>query len=135
MSIPVIKALTKRIRMRMGSTEAAARAADVSPGVWSGYENADKPETTIPVGRLQGMSLTAAERREIVSWFTEADDNSVTDLMDEASEATEAAAGVLGLVRIATRDGEITETEARRIRAAALDAKAQMDDVLRGVGS
>lgn len=134
MTIAVIKALTKRIRIRMGSTEAAARAADVSPGVWSGYENADKPETTIPVGRLLGLALTAAERREIVCLFTEADDNAVTDLMDEAGEATEAAANVQSLVRLAAKDGQITENEARRIRAAALDAKAQMDDVLRGVG-
>lgn len=134
MTIAVIKALTKRIRLRMGSTEAAARAADVSPGVWSGYENADKPETTIPIGRLLSLSLTAAERREIVSLFTEADDNAVTDLMDEAGEATEAAASVQSMVRLAAKDGQITETEARRIRNAALHAKAQMDDVLRGVG-
>lgn len=134
MTIAVIKALTKRIRLRMGSTEAAARAADVSPGVWSGYENADKTETTIPIGRLLSLSLTAAERREIVSLFTEADDNAVTDLMDEAGEATEAAASVQSMVRLAAKDGQITETEARRIRNAALNAKAQMDDVLRGVG-
>lgn len=134
MTIAVIKALTKRIRLRMGTTEAAARAADVSPGVWSGYENADKPETTIPIGRLLSLSLTAAERREIVTLFTEADDNAVTDLMDEAGEATEAAASVQSMVRLAARDGQITETEARRIRDAALNAKAQMDDVLRGVG-
>lgn len=134
MTIAVIKALTKRIRIRMGSTEAAARAAEVSPGVWSGYENADKPETTIPLGRLLGLSLTAAERREIVALFTEGEDATVTDLVDEAGEATEAAATVQSLVRLAARDGQITETEARRIRAAALEAKAQMDDVLKGVG-
>ena len=134
MTIAVIKALTKRIRLRMGSTEAAARAAEVSPGVWSGYENADKPETTIPIGRLLGLSLTAAERREIVCLFTETDDHAVADLVDEAGEATEAAASVQSMVRLAARDGKITETEARRIRDAALNAKAQMDDVLRGVG-
>lgn len=38
------------------------------------------------------------------------------------------------MVRLAARDGTITEAEARRIRAAALEAKAQMDDVLLGVG-
>lgn len=134
MSIAVIKALTKRIRIRMGSTEAAARAADVSPGVWSGYENADKPETTIPIGRLLSLALTAAERREIVALFTEADDHAVADLVDEAGEATEAAANVQSMVRLAAKDGQITESEARLIRAAALEAKAQMDDVLKGVG-
>lgn len=135
MTVPVIKAITKRIRLRYGSTEAAATAASVSPGVWSGYENADKPETTIPLGRLLDMSLNADERRAIAALFTDADDKAVTDLLDEAGEATEAAANVQSMVRLAAKDGQITEAEARRIRAAALNAKAQMDDVLMGVGS
>lgn len=135
MTIAVIKAITKRIRLRYGSTEAAATAAGVSPGVWSGYENADKPDTTIPLGRLLDMSLSAGERRAIAGLFTDADDKTASNLMDEASEATEAAARVQGMVRLATRDGQITEAEARPIRAAALEARAQMDDVLMGVGS
>lgn len=136
MTIAVIKAITKRIRLRYGSTESAATAAGVSPGVWSGYENADKPETTIPLGRLLDMSLSAGERRAIAGLFAEADDQAATNLMDEASEATEAAARVQGMVRLAARDGKaITEAEARPIRAAALEAKAQMDDVLMGVGA
>ncbi len=136
MSTPVIKAITKRIRLRYGSTEAAASAAGVSPGVWSGYENADKPETTIPLGRLLDMSLNADERRAVAALFTDADDHSASCLMDEASEATEAAARVQGMVRLAARDGKpISEAEARPIRAAALEAKAQMDDVLMGVGA
>lgn len=134
MSTAVIKALTKRIRLRIGSNEEAARAAGVSPGVWSHYESADKPETTIPLGRLHQMSLTAAERKEIIDLFTEADDHAVESLMDEASEATEATAALQGLVRLATKDGRVTETEARRIRDAAMTAKAQINDVLNGVG-
>ncbi|MDM8352876.1 hypothetical protein [Brevundimonas diminuta] len=134
MSTAVIKALTKRIRLRIGSNEEAARAAGVSPGVWSHYESADKPETTIPLGRLHQMSLTAAERKEIIDLFTEADDHAVESLMDEASEATEATAALQGLVRLATKDGRVTETEARRIRDAALAAKSQINDVLKGVG-
>ena len=134
MSTAVIKALTKRIRLRIGSNEEAARAAGVSPGVWSHYESADKPETTIPLGRLAQMSLTAAERKEIIDLFTEADDHAVESLMDEASEATEATAALQGLVRLATKDGRVTETEARRIRDAAMTAKAQINDVLNGVG-
>ena len=134
MSTAVIKALTKRIRLRIGSNEEAARAAGVSPGVWSHYESADKPETTIPLGRLHQMSLTAAERKEIIDLFTEADDQAVESLMDEASEATEATAALQGLVRLATKDGRVTETEARRIRDAAMTAKAQINDVLNGVG-
>lgn len=135
MSVAVIKAITKQIRLRLGSTENAALAAGVSAGVWSGYENADKADTTIPLHRLHQMSLTAAERRAVVALFVEADDQAVTNLLDEAGEATEAAANVQGLVRLASRDGQITETEARRIRAAALNARAQMDDVLMGVGA
>lgn len=134
MSTAVIKALTKRIRLRIGSNEEAARAAGVSPGVWSHYESADKPETTIPLGRLAQMSLTASERKEIIDLFTEAEDHAVECLMDEASEATEATAALQGLVRLATRDGRVTETEARRIRDAALAAKSQINDVLKGVG-
>ena len=38
------------------------------------------------------------------------------------------------LARLAARDGKITENEARPIRQAALEAKAQMDDVLQSVG-
>ena len=134
MNTAVIKALTKRIRLRIGSNEEAARAAGVSPGVWSHYESADKPETTIPLGRLHQMSLTDAERKEIIDLFTEADDHAVESLMDEASEATEATAALQGLVRLATKDGRVTETEARRIRDAAMTAKAQINDVLNGVG-
>ena len=135
MTIPVIKAITKRIRLRYGSTEAAATAAGVSPGVWSGYENADKPETTIPLGRLVDMSLTADERRAIAGLFAAADDDEVTDILDEAAEATEAVANVQRMVRLAAKDGErIKENDARPIRAAVLDAKAELDDVLQGLG-
>ncbi len=134
MSVPVIKAITKRIRLRYGSTEAAATAAGVSPGVWSGYENADRPETTIPFGRLVDMSLTLDERRAIISLFSVDAEADVQDIVDEAAEATEAAARVQGLVRLAAKDGVITEAEARPIRQAALEAKAQMNDVLQSVG-
>lgn len=133
MSTAVIKALTKRIRLRIGSTEMAARSAGVSPGVWSHYESADKADTSIPLHRLAQMSLTAAERRAIIDLFTEDDDQVVECLMAEASEATEAAATLQGLVRVATRDGRVTEAEARRIRDAALTAKEQINDVLKGV--
>lgn len=135
MSVPVIKAITKRIRLRYGSTEAAATAAGVSPGVWSGYENADKPETTIPLGRLIDMSLNGDERRAIASLFAAADDDDVGCLRDEAAEAAEATMNVSRMIRLASRDGKpISEADARPIRAAALEAKAELNDVLRGLG-
>lgn len=135
MSIPVIKAITKRIRVRYGNTEAAALAAGVVPSVWSGYENADKPETTIPLGRLVEMSLTADERRAIAGLFAAPDDEATQDIRDEAAEAVEASVEVQRLVRLAAKDGQvITEQAARPIRAAVLEARAQMDDVLEGLG-
>lgn len=134
MSVATIKAITKRIRLRYGSTEAAATSAGVSPGVWSGYENADRPETTIPIGRLSEMSLTADERSAIVAVFTEASAREAKNILIESMEATEAVARVMGTVRLAAEDGEITETEKRRIRADALEARAQLDDVIQGVG-
>jgi hypothetical protein len=134
MSVATIKAITKRIRLRYGSTEAAASAAGISPGVWSGYENADKPETTIPIGRLLEMSLTAGERSAIAALFSEPQDISAHDVLNESMEATEAVARVMGTVRLAAADGQITEAEKRRIRAEALEARAQLDDVIQGVG-
>lgn len=135
MTVAVIKAITKRIRLRYGSTEAAARAAGVSPGVWSGYENADKPETTIPLGRLVDMSLTSDERSALCALFTEESDQRAQNILNEAMEATEATARVMSKVRLAAVDGVITETEARGIRAEALEARAQLDDVITGVGA
>ena len=134
MSVATIKAITKRIRLRYGSTEAAATAAGISAGVWSGYENADKPETTIPIGRLLEMSLTADERSAIAALFVEAEERQARNVLTESMEATEAVARVMGTVRLAAADGELTETEKRRIRAEALEARAQLDDVIQGVG-
>jgi hypothetical protein len=133
MNTPTIKALTKRIRLRMGSTENAASAANVSPGVWSGYENADKPETTIPIGRLVGMALTSDERREIARWFADEDAAPAVDLNTEASETIESAAELGKMVRLAAVDGVVTEAEARTIRAKALETIAQAGDVLKAV--
>lgn len=134
MSIAVIKAVTKRIRLRYGSTEAAATAAGVSPGVWSGYENADKPETTIPLGRLVGMSLTSDERSAVASLFSDDSATASENVLTDAMEATEATARVMGTVRLAAKDGVLTEAEKRVIRAEALEARAQLDDVIHGVG-
>lgn len=134
MSVATIKAITKRIRLRYGSTEAAARAAHVSPGVWSGYENADKPETTIPLGRLTEMSLTSDERSALVALFADEADTASDNVLTDAMEATEATARVMGTVRLAAKDGVLTEAEKRVIRAEALEARAQLDDVIQGVG-
>ena len=109
MSVATIKAITKRIRLRYGSTEAVAAAAGISPGVWSNYENADHPQTTIPLGRLLDMSLTAAERRAFASLFAVNEADEAADLMAETMEATEAVCRVQGMVRLAAKDGVITE--------------------------
>lgn len=134
MNTAVIKALTKRIRIRMEGNENAAAAAGVSPGVWSGYENADKPETTIPIGRLVGMSLTSAERREIARWFADDEDSATADLNTEASETIESAVELGRMVRLAVVDGVVTEAEARPMRAQALNTIAQAGDLLKALG-
>ena len=135
MTVAVIKAITKRIRLRYGSTEAAASAAGISPGVWSGYENADKPETTIPLGRLLDMSLSGDERGMIVSLFADEAADAGVDLRAEVMEAGESLGRLTGSVRLATEGGQpVSETSRRRILAEALDARAQIDDVIQGVG-
>jgi transcriptional regulator with XRE-family HTH domain len=134
MSVAVIKAITKRIRIRMGSTADAARAAGVSPGVWSGYENADHPETTIPLGRLCEMSLTAGERSAFAALFRDEAETVNADLNTEAGETIETAAELHKMVRLATVDGAVTEAEARPIRAKALETIAQAGDVLKALG-
>lgn len=133
MSIATVKAITKRIRLRHGTTEAAAVAAGVSPGVWSTYENADRPET-IPLGRLVGMSLTASERSAIASLFEEDCEREARNVLNDAMEAAEASTKMMGVVRLAAEDGELTEAEKRVIRQEALEARSQIDDVLQGVG-
>lgn len=134
MTVAVIKAITKRIRLRYGSTEAAAVAAGISPGVWSGYENADKPETTIPIGRLVEMALTSDERSALVALFADDDAAASGNILNDSMEATEAVTRVMGTVRLATKDGVLTEAEKRVIRSEALEARAQLDDVIQGVG-
>lgn len=134
MTVLTIKAITKRIRLRFGSTEAAASAAGVSAGVWSHYENADKPETTIPLHRLCMMPLAADERRAIMALFSEGDEVRAEDVLDEAAEATEAVAEVQRMVRLAAKDGELTEAEKRPIRQAVLAAQAELADVSRSIG-
>lgn len=68
MTVAVIKAITRRIRLRYGSTELAAQACGVPKSVWSGYENADHPDKTIPIGRLLAVA-EADERRAVAALF------------------------------------------------------------------
>ena len=134
MSIPVIKAITRRIRMRYGSSELAAQAAGLSnKGAWSLYESPDHPETTIPIHRLL-IVAEGDERRAIAALFSEEPDTSVADLKTEAGETIETAAELHKMIRLATADGVVTETEARPIRAKALETIAQAGDVLKALG-
>lgn len=132
MSIPVIKAITHRIRIRMGSTENAALAAGVSKSVWSDYENPDKPETSIPFHRLIAVA-NGDERRAFAALLTGVDARTALDAVDEACEATEAAVALQGAVRLAAKDGEICERDRRDIRDRALAVRSEVDDVLRAV--
>lgn len=134
MSTPVIKAITKRIRLRLGSTENAAIAAGVSKSVWSDYENADKPETSLPFHRLLAVADTD-ERKAFAALLMDGEAAFTMDVVVEALEATEAVVALQGLVRRSAKDGEICEREKRAIRDKALEARAQVDDVLTAVSA
>lgn len=134
MSTPVIKAITRRVRMRFGSTENAALAAGVSKSVWSDYENADKPESSIPFHRLMAVT-NAEERKAFATLLVGGDCSLATDVMAEAFEATESVAEMQSLVRRAAKDGVICENDKRAIRHKALEARAQVDDVLTAVSA
>lgn len=132
MSVPVIKAICRRIEARMGSGKNAALAAGVSGGLWSQYVSDEHPTITIPVHRL--LEIAAGdERAAIASMFTGEDQAEIADLLTEASQVTEGAAELQGMVRLAASDGKLTQNERRRIRQKALQVRGEADDVLRGV--
>lgn len=132
MSIPAIKSLTKRIRKRHGSSEAAAVAAGLSnKGAWSLYESENHPETTLPLHRF--LMVANAEERALFARLMADEDDGPEDLMTAASETTEASADMQRAVREATADGVVTPLERSSIRAAAMKVMAVADDVLRGV--
>lgn len=133
MSVPVIKAICRRIEARMGGGKNAALAAGVSGALWSQYCSGEHPTVTIPVHRLLEIA-EGDERRAVAALFSGDDDQVTRDLIGETMEASEAMLRVQGTVRLAAKDGKITETEKRRIRAEALEARAQLDDVIQGVG-
>ena len=129
MSVPVIKAICRRIEQRMGSGKNAALAANVSGGLWSQYCSDEHPTITIPVHRL--LEIAAGdERKAIASLFSDDDGASGLDLLDEASDLTEGAAELQGMVRRAVSDGKVTPLELRRIREKALDVRGEVEDVL-----
>ncbi|RZJ46269.1 MAG: hypothetical protein EON87_05240 [Brevundimonas sp.] len=133
MSSPVIKAICRRIESRMGGGKNAALAAGVSGGLWSQYCSDEHPTITIPTHRL--LEIAAGdERRAIASLFTDEEQELVNDLVSEASEVTEGAAELQGIVRLAAADGKLTLNERRRIREKALQVRSDADDVLKGVG-
>lgn len=134
MSVPVIKAITKQIRLRMGSSENAAIAAGLSnKGAWSLYESDNHPETTLPLHRFL-MVANAEEKAAVIRLLTGGDDAAPICLNTEASETTEASADMQRAVREAQADGVVTPLEQSRIRAAALRVQAEAQDVLTGVG-
>lgn len=133
MSVPVIKAITRRMRLRYGSTANAAMAAGVSPGVFSHYENDDHPDTTIPLHRFL-MAANADERLALIEVLKGADSGTPDCPMTEASETTEASADLQRAVREATADGKITPLEARQIVRKAVEVQAQAADVIASVG-
>lgn len=131
MSVPVIKAICRRIEARMGGGRNAALAAGISGGLWSQYCSDEHPTITIPAHRLL-MIAAGDERRAIASLFVDEVEPVCEDLVAEASEVTEGAAALQATVRRASADGVITPRERRDIRDRALAVRAEVDDVLKG---
>lgn len=132
MSVPVIKAICRRIEARMGGGKFAALAAGVSGALWSQYCSGDHPTITIPVHRLLEIA-EGDERAAIAALFMGEDAQTCADLMGEAAELTEGAAELQKLVREAVADGKVTPLEGRRIREKALQVRSDAEDVLQGV--
>ena len=129
MSVAVIKAICRRIETRMGGNRNAALAAGISGGLWSQYCSDEHPTITIPVHRL--LEIAAGdERKAVASLFTGDDAEGSADLLEEASELTEGAAELQGLIRRAVADGSVTRLERRRIREKALAVRAEAEDVI-----
>lgn len=125
----VVKAICRRIEARYGSNRAAAKAADVSPGVWSNYCSDDHPETTIPFHRILFIA-NAAERKAFAELLLGAEDRDPGDLVTEASEVTESAAELQQAARSAGQDHKITPFEKKALRQMALGVQAQTRDVI-----
>ena len=132
MSVPVIKALCRRIEQRLGNGRLAAAAAGVSAGVWSGYCSDDHADITIPLHRLMTIA-SAQERAAFADLLRGGEGRQLSDLLTEAAETVEEAAELQALVREAIRDGALSPNEKKRIRAKALGVKAQAEDVIRVV--
>lgn len=135
MSIPRIKAITKRIRLRIGTTEEAARQAGLAnKGAWSLYENADHPDTTLPIHRFLAVA-SRAERQELIDLLRSEDDDGSGCLLTVTGETTEDAAALQRTAREALADGELTEAERRVLRNKALGVKERANGVLSVVGA
>lgn len=131
MSVPVIKAICRRIEARMGGGKNAALAAGVSGALWSQYCSGEHPTVTIPVHRLLEIA-EGDERRAVAALFSDEGEGQAADLLTEAGEAVESAADLHKMVRLAAADGKVTPLERRRIREQALAVRAEVDDVLMG---
>lgn len=132
MSVPVIKAITRRIRLRYGSTVLAAQAAGCSPGVWSHYENDEHPDKTIPIPRFL-MVANGSERAALAALILSDGEIPPGCAMEDSSETTEAAADLQRAVREAMRDGKVSTLEARTIVRKAMSVKANARDVIAAV--
>lgn len=134
MSVAVIKAITRRIRLRYGSAELAAAGAGLAnKGAWSLYESDEHPETTIPIHRFLSVA-NAAEKAAMAALFRGGDMDPPACLNTEAGETTETAAELQKMARLATEDGKITPLEARALTRKALEVQAQAADVIASVG-
>lgn len=132
MSVAVIKAITRQIRLRLGSSENAAIACGLcNKGAWSLYESDNHPETTLPLHRFL-MVANGDERAAVIRLLTGEDEAAPACMNAAAGETTEASADLQRVVREASADCKITPFEAAVIRAGVLRVQAEASDVLRG---
>lgn len=135
MSVAVIKAITRRIRLRYGSAELAAQGAGLAnKGAWSLYESDEHPETTIPIHRFLQVA-NASEKAAMASLFKRDDMEPPECALTAASETTERSAEMQRCVREALADGTLTVLERREITRKALEVKSQAADVIAAVGA
>lgn len=135
MSVESIKALTKRIRLRHGSSEKAAGAAGLTnKGSWSLYENESHADTTLPIYRFLICS-NDAEKEALIDIIRDAMDQELSAgcVSTASSLTTETSADLQRTVREARADGVITPREESEIVAKAMEVKAGASNVLKAL--
>lgn len=113
--------------------EESARVSGKSKTQLGDYQNA-KGQSYMPADVIVALEAHCGERPYSRAMFEGAAGADLTaDLREEASEAVEATAALMGEIRLATKDGHLTATERERLtrrHAAATRELAEVGDLL-----